>query len=192
MKHKDKRKKQKFNDEECHMLDENKNALVSRVPSKLKTPSVLGDKAQLAISEVLNPLIADCFALFVKTKNYHWHLSGRHYRDYHLLFDEQADQIFAMIDVLAERVRKIGGSTIHSISQISRLQHIQDDDELFVESLEMLRRLLNDNQELTIRLREAHHICANYKDYGTTNILEAFIDETERRTWFLFETQIGG
>jgi starvation-inducible DNA-binding protein len=157
--------------------------------SKLTTPTDLGDKARTAITESINPLIADAFALFVKTKNFHWHLSGSHYRDYHLLFDEQAEQIFAMVDVLAERIRKLGGLTIHSIGQIHKLQNIKDDNDSFVEAHEMIERLMNDNKEYTARMREAHQVCAKHNDIATTSILENFIDETERRTWFLFETQ---
>lgn len=156
---------------------------------KTTTPTDLGDKARQAIRLAINPLIADAFALFVKTKNYHWHLSGSHFRDYHLLFDEQATQIFAMIDVLAERVRKIGGTTIHSIGQISQLQNVHDDNEDFVEPKKMVQNLLEESKNLTKRMREAHQVCGNYNDVATTSILEVFIDETERRTWFLYETQ---
>src|SRR5262245_4256374 len=126
------------------------------VNSKLATPTDLGNKAREAIAEAINPLVADAFALFVKTKNYHWHVSGSHYRDYHLLLDEQAGQIFAMIDVLAERVRKLGGTTIHSIGQISSLQRVADDNEAFVEPIEMIRRLMKDNEEYAVRMRAAH------------------------------------
>jgi starvation-inducible DNA-binding protein len=157
---------------------------------KLKTPNDLGDKAAKAISNCVNPLIADIFALYVKTKNFHWHLAGSHYRDYHLLFDEQADQIFAMIDVLAERVRKVGGLTIHSIEQISELKKISDDNDNFVEPCEMLRRLMEDNKELTSSMRQAHKVCGEHMDVATTSILENFIDETEKRVWFLFELQV--
>ena len=163
--------------------------IVAGTPQKLLTPTDLGDKARLAITTAINPLVADAFALFVKTKNYHWHVSGHHYRDYHLLLDEQANQIFAMIDVLAERVRKLGGATIRSISHISRLQHVKDDDEAFVTPKEMIRRLIDDNKEYTSRMRAAHQICSENNDVGTTSLLENFIDETEGRIWFLFETQ---
>lgn len=162
----------------------------SRSPSsKLTTPTDLGDKARTAITASINPLVADAFALFVKTKNFHWHLSGSHYREYHLLFDEQASQIFEMIDVLAERVRKLGGLTIHSIGQIHKLQTIKDDNDSFVDALEMVQRLMNDNIDFTTHLREVHKVCSKHGDIATTSILENFIDETERRTWFLFETQ---
>lgn len=157
----------------------------------LATPTDLGDKARSALTEVINPLVADAFALFVKTKNFHWHLSGPHYRDYHLLFDEQADQIFNMIDILAERVRKLGGTTIHSIGQIKSLQRIEDDNDEFVAAKEMVIRLLNDNKQYAVHIRKAHSICDEYNDIATASLLENFIDETERRIWFLFEVQAG-
>jgi starvation-inducible DNA-binding protein len=158
------------------------------ISSKLATPNDLGEKAKKTIPIALNPLIADIFALYVKTKNFHWHMSGSHYRDYHLLLDEQADQLFAMIDVLAERVRKLGGLTIHSISQIKSLQRIKDDNENFVQAKDMLKKLMNDNRELAVSMREAHNVCSDHKDVATTSILEVYIDETERRIWFLYET----
>jgi len=155
--------------------------------NKLAVPNNLGEHAREAITASVNPLIADAFALYVKTKNFHWHMSGSHFRDYHLLFDEQGDQIFAMIDVLAERVRKLGGLTIHSIGQISQLQTIEDDNETFVEPKDMLFRLFEDNKNLTDNMRAAHKVCDDNNDVATTSILEVFIDETERRAWFLFE-----
>jgi starvation-inducible DNA-binding protein len=158
-------------------------------PLKLATPTDLKDKARRAIATAINPLVADAFALFVKTKNYHWHMSGSHYRDYHLLLDEQATQIFNMIDILAERVRKVGGTTIHSISQISALQSVHDDNETYVAPKEMIRRLMEENKALTSRMRAAHKICDDVNDVATASVLEVFIDESERRTWFLFETQ---
>lgn len=158
-------------------------------PPKLAVPSDLKEKDRLNIAASVTPLVADAFALYVKTKNFHWHLSGSHFRDYHLLFDEQADQVFAMVDVLAERVRKLGFPTIHSIGQIAKLTSIKDDDELFVEPKEMLKRLLKDNQEFQKRLRAAHQVCQDGNDSATTSILEIYLDETERRIWFLFETQ---
>jgi len=163
-------------------------SVISSVPSKLATPNDMTSKAKKAIPAVINPLVADAFALFVKTKNFHWHMSGSHYRDYHLLLDEQADQIFAMIDVLAERVRKIGGLTIRSIGHIKSLQHVRDDDETFVKPREMLKRLMDDNKLLESEMRSAHKICADNNDVATTSILENYIDETERRIWFLYET----
>lgn len=155
--------------------------------TKLAVPNNLGVQARDAITTALNPLVADAFALYVKTKNFHWHLSGPHFRDYHLLFDEQAEQIYEMIDVLAERVRKLGGLTIHSIGEIAQLQTIQDDNDAFVEPREMLRRLFDDNRYLTDHLRSAHNVCEQHNDVATTSIIEIFIDETERRAWFLFE-----
>lgn len=165
--------------------------LNTAVPTKLATPNDLASNARLAICKAINPLVADAFALFVKTKNYHWHVSGSHYRDYHLLLDEQATQIFAMIDVLAERVRKLGGTTIRSIEQIGRLQNVKDDNEAFVEPKEMLRRLMEDNKAYLTRMRAVHEICSEQSDCATTSVLEVFIDETERRIWFLYETHIG-
>lgn len=156
---------------------------------KLKTPTDLGNEASTQIAKAINPLIADAFALFVKTKNFHWHLAGSHYRDYHLLFDEQATQIFAMIDELAERVRKLGGTTIRSIGHICQLTAVEDDNDEFVEAKEMVRRLMNDNKDFAAKIREAHKVCGKYNDVATTSILEVFIDQTEKRTWFLFETQ---
>ncbi len=159
-----------------------------RAEKKLATPSDLSEKGRQDIEEAINPLVADAFALYVKTKNFHWHMSGSHFRDYHLLFDEQADQIYAIIDVLAERVRKLGKTTIRSISHIHRLQNIKDDDDSFVEPKEMLQRLMKDNQDYAKRMRAAHKVCEKYNDVATSSLLEVFIDETERRTWFLFET----
>lgn len=156
--------------------------------SSLATPTTLGSKATPAIAKALNPLVADAFALYVKSKNFHWHLSGPHFRDYHLMFDEQADQIFAMIDVLAERVRKLGGITIHSISDIAKHQTIKDDNRDFVDPKEMVLSLLADNKKLAENMQKAHKVCEDNKDVATTSILEVFIDETERRMWFLFET----
>ena len=167
-----------------------KDSLFASVPTKLATPSDLSEEARDAIAQAVNPLVADAFALYVKTKNYHWHMLGAHYRDYHLLLDEQADQIFAMIDVLAERVRKLGRLTIHSIQHISELQSVADDNEALVEPKEMIRRLMEDNKNYVARMREAHEVCARYNDIATTSIVEVFIDETERRTWFLYETQV--
>lgn len=161
------------------------------IPPKLSTSSDLKDSAREAIAVAVNQLVADTFVLYVKTKNFHWHMSGTHYRDYHLLLDEQADQLFAMIDVLAERVRKLGKLTIHSIDQISRLKTLQDDNDEFVEPREMLRRLMDDNKAFAARMRSAHQICDDGNDVATASLLENFIDETERRVWFLFETCSG-
>jgi len=135
----------------------------------------------------MNGLLADVFALYVKTKNFHWHLSGPHFRDYHLLFDEQADQIFAMTDPIAERVRKVGGSTLRSIGHIARMQRVMDNDAEYVEPSDMLAELREDNKALAARLREAHNVCEEHRDIATASLIEVWIDETERRTWFLYE-----
>ena len=160
----------------------------NNVPKQVSTPNDLKEEGREAIAEALNPLVADAFALYVKTKNFHWHLSGSHFRDYHLMFDEQATQIFAMIDVLAERVRKLGYPTIHSIGEIDRLKRVQDSDKDFVPAKEMVEQLMNDNKEFTARMRKAHEVCSSNGDCASTSVLEVFIDESERRTWFLFET----
>jgi starvation-inducible DNA-binding protein len=153
----------------------------------LDTPTDLTPDATTAVTGVLNPLLADAFALYLKTKNFHWHVSGSHFRDYHLLLDEQGDQIFAMTDELAERVRKIGGTTLRSIGHIAKLQRITDNDAEFVAPTEMLRELMEDNKAFTANMRAAHEVAANNNDSATTSLLETFIDETEKRTWFLFE-----
>jgi starvation-inducible DNA-binding protein len=153
----------------------------------LHTPTDLSAGATSAVTEVLNPLVADAFALYVKTKNFHWHVTGPHFRDYHLLLDEQGDQIFAMTDMLAERVRKIGGNTLRSIGHIAKLKRIADNDAEFVPAVDMLRELMEDNKSFTVSMREAHDVAARHNDVATTSILENFIDETEKRTWFLFE-----
>jgi starvation-inducible DNA-binding protein len=139
------------------------------------------------LSSVLNALLADVFALYLKTKNFHWHMSGSHFRDYHLLLDEQAAQIFAISDDIAERVRKIGGQTVRSIGHISRLQRIHDNDQDFVSAKEMLLELLADNKALVESMRAAHEVTDNANDYATTSLIEVWIDEAERRAWFLFE-----
>lgn len=154
----------------------------------LVTPTDLSAEATRDIAGAMNAILADTFALYVKTKNFHWHLSGPHFRDYHLLFDEQADQIFAMTDPIAERVRKVGGSTLRSVGQIGRMQRISDNDAEYVEPSDMLAELRDDNKSLAQRLREAHGVCEQYGDVGTASLIEVWIDETERRTWFLFET----
>ena len=161
----------------------------SRRPSSaaLGTPTDLTPDAVAAISAALNPLVADAFALYVKTKNFHWHMSGPHFRDYHLLLDDQGDQIFEMTDELAERVRRIGGTTLRSIGHIAKLKRITDNDSEFVAPMDMLRELMEDNKAFTVSMREAHKIADNNNDSATTSILENFIDETEKRTWFLFE-----
>jgi starvation-inducible DNA-binding protein len=156
-------------------------------PEQLATPTDLPSEDVRKITEAVNPLVADAFALYVKTKNFHWHLSGARFRDLHLLFDEQADAIFASIDMLAERVRRVGGTTIRSISHVHQLQTIEDDNEDFVGPDEMIRRLMEDNRHLAQTQRRAHEACAETGDVATTSVLEEIIDATERRTWFLYE-----
>lgn len=141
----------------------------------------------LSVTEAINPLVADAFALYVKTKNFHWHLSGARFRDLHLLCNEQAEAIMAAVDPLAERIRRIGGTTIRSISHISELQTISDDNQEFVGPDEMIRNLMEDNRHLVEQQRKAHEVCGSTKDFATTSVLEDIIDETERRTWFLYE-----
>ena len=157
------------------------------VSRHLDTPTDLPQAAVDKISTALNTLLADSFALYVKTKNFHWHVSGRHFRDYHLLLDEQSEAIFATTDQLAERVRKLGGTTLRSIGQISKLQTIQDNNESYVPPREMLRELMEDNKHVAAAMRKAHELADEHADSGTAGLLETFIDETERRTWFLFE-----
>lgn len=154
----------------------------------LSTPTDLGGAATKDVSAALNLLLADVFALYLKTKNFHWHVSGIHFRDLHLLLDEQSAELFAMTDPLAERVRKIGGRTLHSIGQISRLQRVMDNDAEFVTPQDMLSELRDDNRQLAATLREAHSVCEKYRDFACTSQLEVWIDESERRTWFLFES----
>lgn len=159
----------------------------------LRTPSGFGEDAVRDISAALSVLLADVFALYLKTKNFHWHMSGPHFRDYHLLLDEQSDQIFAMTDPIAERARKIGGNTLRSIGHIARQQRILDNDAPYVEAQDMLAELLGDNEQVAASMRETHEICDKYGDVATASLLEVWIDETERRGWFLFEaTRSGG
>jgi starvation-inducible DNA-binding protein len=162
--------------------------LDQRATAPLDTPTDLSSEAVEAISDALNPLVADVFALYVKTKNFHWHVSGPHFRDYHLLLDEQAEQIFATIDELAERVRKIGGHTLRSIGHIAKLQRIKDNDADYVPPLAMLGELMEDNKALAANMRAAHGIADAHEDVGTASMLEVFVDQAERRTWFLFES----
>jgi starvation-inducible DNA-binding protein len=159
---------------------------------RLKTPTDLGANATKDIAGAVNALVADVFALYLKTKNFHWHMTGPHFRDYHLLLDEHADQIFAMTDPLAERVRKIGGNTIRSIGDISRQQRIADNDAAYVDPLDMLAELRDDNLRLVSSMREVHDVCDEHNDVATTSILEVYIDETERRVWFLYEASRHG
>ena len=150
-------------------------------------PGDLSDRATRDLSGALNILLADVFALYLKTKNFHWHICGPHFRDYHLLLDEQADQVFAMTDPIAERVRKIGGTTLRSIGQIARLHRLPDNDAEFVDPQDMLVELAEDNRGLTSAMRLLHGLCDEYDDVATASLLENWIDESERRTWFLFE-----
>jgi starvation-inducible DNA-binding protein len=154
----------------------------------LETPTDLAPKDTTAIAKELRHLLADTFVLYVKVKNFHWHMSGHHFRDYHLLLDEHADQIFAMTDEIAERARKIGETSLHSISEIEHFKRIKENRSDFVAPKEMLTELYKDNLELTKYLRATHEVCGNAKDVATTSLIEVWIDQTERRTWFLFET----
>ena len=163
-----------------------------RRKAPLETPTDLGTNARRDIAGALNALLADTFALYLKTKNFHWHVSGPHFRDYHLMFDEQADQIFAMTDDIAERVRKVGGIMIHSIGEIGRLQRIADNDADYVDPLDMLAELRSDNQVVIASLREAHELCDEENDVATASLIENWIDQAERRVWFLYETSRRG
>src|SRR5208337_4749351 len=158
---------------------------------RLGTPTDLTPEATRDISAALAGLLADVFALYMKTKNFHWHMSGRHFRDYHLLLDEHGEQIFAMTDAIAERARKIGGATLRSIGNIAREQRILDNDADYVEPNDMLAELRDDNGQLAARMRETHELCESFNDVATASLLETWIDETERRVWFLFETTRG-
>lgn len=155
--------------------------------SRLHTTSDLSAEGITKIQQAMNPLLADVFALYMKTKNFHWHMSGPHFRDFHLLFDEQAEQIFAMTDDIAERVRKLGATTLHSISEIAKQQRIRDNNEQYVDPLNMLIELKDDNLSLLGSMRKAHDVCDKFEDVATASLLENWIDETERRVWFLFE-----
>ena len=159
----------------------------NKVSPDLDTPTDLPQAAVDKISASLNILLADAFALYLKTKNFHWHVSGRHFRDYHLMLDQQSDDIFATTDTLAERVRKLGGTTLRSISQSAKLQTIKDNNENYVPPREMLRELMEDNKHMAAAMRKAHKLADDNEDSGTAGLLETYIDETERRTWFLFE-----
>ena len=157
----------------------------------IETPGDLGPEAVEEISAALRELLADVFVLYLKTKNFHWHMSGPHFRDYHLLLDEHGDQLFAMTDPIAERIRKIGGLTIKPIGHISRIQRVLDNDADYVDPADMIAELAEDNQTLAARLREAHNVCDEHRDVATASLIEVWIDETERRTWFLSEIKRG-
>jgi starvation-inducible DNA-binding protein len=163
-----------------------------RRQAPLVTPSDLKPAATKDISGAMNGILADVFALYLKTKNFHWHMSGPHFRDYHLLLDEQADQIYAMADPIAERIRKVGGTTLRSIGHIARMQRVLDNDADYVQPLDMLAELRDDNKTLASSLREAHNVCDEHRDIATASLIEVWIDETERRTWFLFEASRQG
>jgi starvation-inducible DNA-binding protein len=163
-----------------------------RQQAPLGTPTDLKAKATRDIAGGLNAILADVFALYMKTKNFHWHMSGPHFRDYHLLLDEQADQLYAMTDPIAERIRKVGGTTLRSIGHIARTQRISDNDAEYVEPLDMLAELREDNKTLAARLREVHDVVDEHHDIASASLIENWIDETERRTWFLFESSRRG
>jgi starvation-inducible DNA-binding protein len=162
--------------------------LKKRRLAPLETATDLGGDASRDITGGMNAILADVFALYLKTKNFHWHMSGPHFRDYHLLLDEQADQLYAMTDPIAERIRKVGGMTLRSIGHIARLQRVIDNDADYVDPLGMLAELREDNQMLAARLREVHDVVDEHRDIATASLIENWIDETERRTWFLFES----
>ncbi|HUJ10606.1 MAG TPA: DNA starvation/stationary phase protection protein [Verrucomicrobiae bacterium] len=161
-------------------------------PEQLATPTDLKQAEVRAVVEAINPLVADAFALYVKTKNFHWHLAGSHFRDYHLLLDEQAESILESIDPLAERARRVGGTTLRSISHIAELQTIDDDNREFVPAEEMIRELLDDNRHIAKRQRAAIDVCDENHDKPTGNLLQDILDQTERRIWFLYEISTGG
>jgi len=169
----------------------NKSELERRRDAPLATPTDLTRSASKDISGAMNAILADVFALYLKTKNFHWHMSGHHFRDYHLLLDEQGEQLFAMTDPIAERIRKIGGLTLRSIGHISRIQRVLDNDAEYVEPLDMIAELADDNKTMAARLREAHNVCDEHRDVATASLIEGWIDETERRTWFLSEIKRG-
>lgn len=162
-------------------------SLIARRLAPLATPTDLSEIATKEIAGSLTALLADVFALYLKTKNFHWHMSGSHFRDFHLMLDDQGDQIFAMTDVIAERVRKVGGTTLRSIGHIARIQRISDNDADFVTPEDMLSELREDNKQLVSSLRQTHETTSEHDDYATTSLIENWIDETERRVWFLYE-----
>ena len=168
----------------------NRSELTAKQKAPFATPTDIDRQSVKDISGALNALLADVFALYLKTKNFHWHMSGPHFRDYHLLLDEHADQIFAMTDEIAERVRKIGGVTIRSIGHIARLQRIADNDADYVESADMLSELKEDEKALDLRMHAVHSLCDDAGDVATASLLENWIDQTQRRVWFLFETTL--
>jgi starvation-inducible DNA-binding protein len=172
--------------------DAKKTLAIKLREKPLATPTDLKAAATKDISGAMNAILADVFALYIKTKNFHWHLSGPHFRDYHLLLDEQGDQLFAMTDPIAERIRKLGGATLRSIGHIARTQRVLDNDADYVEPEDMLAELGEDSKTLAARLREAHAVCEEHNDIATASFIEVWIDETERRTWFLYEASRRG
>ena len=173
-------------------LEKTKPDLKLSRKAPLATRTDLSPAATKDIAAAMNGILADVFALYMKTKNFHWHMSGPHFRDYHLLLDEQADQLYAMTDPIAERVRKVGGPTLKSIGHIARTQRVLDNDAEYVEPQDMLAELREDNKDLAARFREAHNVCDEHRDVATASLIEVWIDETERRTWFLFEASRKG
>jgi starvation-inducible DNA-binding protein len=169
------------------MAKQDNAELKKRARSRLNTPTDLSSDAVRDISGAINALLADAFAVYLKTKNFHWHVSGPHFRDYHLLLDEQAEQIFASTDDLAERVRKIGGTTLRSIGHIAKLQRVLDNDADYVDPMDMLAELRDDNLQMATSMREAHGLCDEHRDVASASLLEVLIDQAERRAWFLFE-----
>ena len=163
-----------------------------RQKAPLATPSDLEQGATGDIAGALNAILADVFAMYLKTKNFHWHMSGPHFRDYHLMLDEHGDELYAMTDTIAERIRKLGGATLRSIGHIARTQRVLDNDAAYVEPLDMLAELRDDNKTLAARLREVHGLCEGHRDIASASLIEVWIDETERRTWFLFEASRRG
>ena len=170
------------------LAPEKKQDLKQRRAAPLATPTDLTAAATKDIAGAMNAILADVFALYLKTKNFHWHMSGSHFRDYHLMLDEQSDELFAMTDPIAERIRKIGGSTLRSIGHIARTQRVLDNDAEYVEPSDMLAELRDDNKTLVANLREVHDLCDEHRDIASASLIEVWIDETERRTWFLFES----
>jgi len=173
-------------------LEKTKPDLKLSRKAPLATRTDLSPAATKDIAAAMNGILADVFALYMKTKNFHWHMSGPHFRDYHLLLDEQADQLYAMTDPIAERVRKVGGPTLKSIGHIARTQRVLDNDGEYVDPQDMLAELREDNKDLAARFREAHNVCDEHRDVATASLIEVWIDETERRTWFLFEASRKG
>ena len=160
-------------------------------PASLDTPNDLGDNGRQEVADAVNKLVADAFVLYTKTKNFHWHMTGPHFRDYHLMLDQQSDDIFATTDPLAERVRKLGKRTVHSMSEMIKISHLKENDADYIPPLQMLRELMRDNKSVAAAMRQTHEIADKHDDFATASLLEEYIDKTERRTWFLFEATQG-